>query len=68
MRLQVRYIGHIQLAIRQSTWVAQTISAVTIMVPLTGTFEAIPIDSVGDHEAVSYAWTDLGLSNSANDI
>ena len=33
--------------------------------PLVGTLEAVPIDSAGDYEALSYVWTDPGPSNSA---
>jgi hypothetical protein len=36
--------------------------------PLTGTLEAVPIDSAGSYEAVSYVWADPGPPNSAYDI
>jgi hypothetical protein len=36
--------------------------------PLTGTLEAVPIDSAGRYEALSYVWADPGPPNSAYDI
>jgi hypothetical protein len=36
--------------------------------PLTGTLEAVLIDSAGSYEAVSYVWADPGPTNSAYDI
>ena len=36
--------------------------------PLTGMLEAVPIDSAGSYEAVSYVWADPGPPNSAYDI
>lgn len=35
---------------------------------LIGTLEALPIDSAGSYEAVSYVWADPGPPNSAYDI
>jgi len=36
--------------------------------PLTGTLEAVPIDSAGRYEALSYVWADPGPPNSAYNI
>ena len=36
--------------------------------PLTGTLEAVPIDSAGSYEALSYVWADPGPPNSVYDI
>jgi Heterokaryon incompatibility protein (HET) len=36
--------------------------------PLTGTLEAVPIDSAGSYEALSYVWADPGPPNSAYNI
>src|SRR5947207_1329570 len=36
--------------------------------PLTGMLEAVPIDSAGSYETVSYVWGDPRPSNSAYDI